>query len=272
MSGKLALVAGEGRLPLAILQGLRRRGETDPAVFLLSDDSAPWTDLGCAFKSVKNPLAFGVILTSMRLAGVRRLILAGRVPKKLMYDRKNMDETSRSTLAEASERNDHSLLGAVVRTIERFGIRVVPYEDVVPEMVVSEGQVSSGRPSENEMADAQYGWSVLEKILPLSFGQSLVVADKSVIAVEAMEGTDGMIERAGTLAGRGVLVKGMRRDQDRRYDLPVVGLRTLHKMADAGLTALFLQAGSVLLLDESFVSEADKLGIAVWGVSACQFS
>ena len=81
-----------------------------------------------------------------------------------------------------------------------------------------------------------------------------------------------MIERAGALAGRGVLVKGMRRDQDRRYDLPVVGLRTLHKMADAGLTALFLQAGSVLLLDESFVSEADKLGIAVWGVSACQFS
>ncbi len=271
--GKLALIAGEGQLPFVILEGLERRGEVAPLIYILGDDWDSYSSRGYTAQRVENPLAFGVLLAKMRLKGVRRLMMAGRVPKRLMYRREQMDPEARSLLEGVKDRNDHNLLDGIVRIIEGFGISVVGYEDVVPEMLATEGAIAGPEPTENDMDDCNYGWPILRSILPFSFGQSIVVADRAVVAVEAMEGTDETVRRAGSIIRKGSLLKGIRSDQDRRFDLPVVGCFTLKGMSEAGLKALFVEAGSVLILGRpDFERTATELGIAVWGVKSCQSS
>ncbi len=270
---KLALVAGEGTLPWEILQGLQRRGEPAPLIYTLEGHEELYRSRGYQAQRVENPLAFGLVLSKMRLRGVRRLMMAGRVPKRLMYRRDQMDPQARTALEASKDRNDHALLGGVVKVIESFGISVVGYEDVVPEMLAPQGPIAGPSPSQADLEDCSYGWPILRSLLPLSFGQSIVVADRAVVAVEAMEGTDETVRRAGAIVRKGALLKGIRSDQDRRFDLPVVGRSTLEAMAQSGLKALFVEAGSVLILERpAFERAAADWGIAVWGVESCRSS
>ncbi len=268
----LALVAGDGDLPLEILRGIKNSGAQLPEIFLLAEDAAPYEELGAKVQKISNPMAIAMILTKMRLTGIRRMMMAGRVPKKSIYSKESLDRGAKKILSDVQDRNDHSLLAGVVRYVEKFGIQVVSYEDVIPEMMASVGHIAGPLPDENQTEDCNYGLNILKILLPLSFGQSLVVSGRAVVAVEAMEGTDQMIRRAGTLSGRGVVIKGIRADQDRRYDIPVVGVQTLTAMSEAKLNGLFVEAGSVLMLDgEYFQREADRLGVSVVGIESCQF-
>ncbi len=270
---RLALVAGDGDLPLEILRGIKASGAALPKIFLLAEDSAPYEELGAEIRRMDNPMAIAMILMKMRASGVRRMMMAGRVPKRCIYGEKGLDRGARQILSDVRDRNDHSLLAGVVKYVEKFGIRVVSYEEVIPEMMAKVGHIAGPVPDENATEDCAYGLKILKILLPLSFGQSLVVASRAVVAVEAMEGTDEMIARAGSLSGRGVVVKGIRADQDRRYDIPVVGACTLEAMSRANLNALFVEAGSVLILGgENFRTQADRLNISVVGVDKCQFS
>ena len=145
---------------------------------------------------------------------------------------------------------------------------MIPYWQILPEFIASAGKLSSRSPSGKELRDIDYGRKILRVTLPCSFGQALCVADGAVVAVEAMEGTDKMILRAGELSRKGVLVKMMREDQDMRYDLPTVGPVTLENMKEAGLTCLAVEAGKTLILEtEKFFALAEKYNIAVWGLS-----
>ena len=270
---KLALVAGEGTLPLEILNALKQKHGVLPKVYLLAEDVTPYAQSGIEVQHIKNPMAIAMILTKMRLTGVRHLMMAGAVPKRSIYARETLDEGAQKILSDVRDRNDHSLLAGVVKYVEKFGIQVVSYDDVIPELLAGDGHIAGPLPSANEEEDCVYGLNILRQLLPLSFGQSIVVSDRAVVAVEAMEGTDQTIRRAGSLRSQGILIKGMRKDQDRRYDLPVVGPQTLEAMAEAGLSALFIETGSVLLLEKKvFLTEAERLRISVTGVSACQFS
>ncbi len=270
---KLALVAGEGTLPLEILEALKQKYSVLPKVYLLAENTAPYVQAGIEIQHIKNPMAIAMILTKMRLTGVRHLMMAGAVPKKSIYAKEKLDEGAQKILSDVRDRNDHSLLAGVVKYVEKFGIQVVSYEEIIPELLADEGHIAGPFHTSTEEEDCLYGLRILRQLLPMSFGQSLVISNRAVVAVEAMEGTDRMIRRAGELQSRGILIKGMRKDQDRRYDLPVVGPQTLEAMAAAGLSALFVEAGSVLLLEKSrFLSEAERLHISVTGVSSCQFS
>lgn len=272
MSGKLALVAGEGVLPLEILKSLQHSGKELPKVYLLSDNIAEYSALGVRAQAVENPMAVALLLMKMRLQGVRRLMMAGRFPKRNIYSEEKMDSAAKSIMSSVSDRNDHSLLAGVVSYIEKFGIRVVGYEEIVPDLFAPEGHICGPAATLEQLIDCEYGLSILRRLLPLSFGQSLVVSNRAVVAVEAMEGTDSAIRRAAQLSRRGVVLKGIRADQDRRYDLPVVGCSTLRAMSESGLSALFVQAGSVIILEkELFMQEAERSQISVTGVPACQF-
>lgn len=266
--GKLALVAGDGQLPISILCNLVKKGES-PLVYSLGE------------KNRNDLAAYGVkiirveevnllkIFASLTLRRVKRILLAGYVPKSVIYGN-SMDSETSSIVDELEDRNDHALLGAVINRIERLGMSVVDYESVVPEMIAPSGLIAGPAPSEIERGDVEYGRSVLGRLLPLSFGQSLVVCKKSVVAVEAMEGTDKMVIRAGSISGAGVLVKGMRADQDRRYDIPVVGTDTLRSMYESGLSCLAVEAGNCLILNgEAFAKMAGDLEISVLGIDPC---
>lgn len=268
----MALVAGDGILPIAIYNSIKAAGATLPQIYLLSSNTSLYDAEGIPYKQIKNPLAVTMVLTKMRLAGICRLMMAGRVPKKDIYSEDRFDEGAREILSEVQDRNDHNLLAGVVKFIEKFGIKVVNYDDVIPEMLAKEGHIAGPIPTEGQNEDCAYGLEILKVLLPLSFGQSIVISNRAVVAVEAMEGTDQMVRRAGTLSRRGILIKGMRADQDRRYDLPVVGVDTLRTMYEAGLSALFVESGCVLLLEkDEFIKEAERLNISVTGVSTCQF-
>ena len=215
---------------------------------------------------LKTP-ALGRGIREIKAFGADSVIMAGRIPKRVIYCLPLLfDRVSRSVIRK-SLHDDHSLLGAVVNAIEAENIKVIPYWQILPEFIASSGKLSSRSPTQQELSDTAYGQEILRATLPLSFGQAVCVADGAVSAIEAMEGTDRMILRAGELAGHGVVVKMMRTDQDMRYDLPTVGPRTLENMKKAGLTCLAVEAGHTLILEpEEFFALAEKYNIAVWGI------
>lgn len=269
-SGKLALVAGEGLLPVEILDGLIGRGEP-PLVYALRQDPSELERPGISVIHLRE-LNLVKIFASLALRRVKRILLAGYVPKRTIYS-DSMDEETSGIVGGLRDRNDHALLGAVIERVEKLGISVVRYDSVVPEMISRMGLIAGPAPMDGDLDDIEYGRSVLGRILPLSFGQSLVVSKRSVVAVEAMEGTDQTVMRAGSISHSGVLIKGMRSDQDRRYDIPVVGLDTLSSMSKAGLSCLALEAGNCLVLGgRSFERLSSELGISVIGVEPCPYS
>lgn len=285
-----ALIAGEGDLPLLLAVHASRSGFPLVA-YCLGDRSAYARLHGVEAVSLlssgregsrRSGIDLRATIQDMLRRGVRALTLAGTVPKKLMYEA-SLDPSLRALLEKGSN-DDHGLLARIVAAFESAGLRVLPYTVLLAENLARGGSVAGRGPSEGELSDIECGRGILSVTLPLSFGQSVVVARGAVVAIEAMEGTDAMIRRAGELLGAGraevdsgvrpaavgggVVVKMMRADQDERYDVPVVGVPTLEAMRSAGLTCLAVEAGRTLLLDpEAFRKRADMLGIAVYGIA-----
>lgn len=262
----IALIAGKGILPAEIARRLSSLQKPGLVLSLGADVDALRPYAG-KIVQMKTP-SLGRAIREMKSYGADKLIMAGVIPKKLIYCLPVLfDPLSRSVLRKTLM-DDHSLLGSIVKACEDAGISVIPYWQILPEFLAPPGKLSSRQPSAKEISDINYGREILRVILPCSFGQGVCVADGSVVAVEAMEGTDGMIARAGGISGRGVVVKMMKPGQDMRYDLPTVGTRTLETMKEAGMTCLAVEAGKTLILEpEKFFELADRYKIAVWGIS-----
>jgi len=276
-----ALIAGEGALPRLVAEHASRSGVQlivycldDPSPYAGLDgvDAVPLPSYSGSEPDQSRGLDLSATIHDMLRRGARSVTLAGTVPKRMMYGSR-LDPSLRALLAKGSN-DDHSMLGRIVAAFESAGLRVLPYTSYLADNLAPEGHVAGRELSEKEAADIEYGRNVLSVTLPLSFGQSVVVAGGAVVAVEAMEGTDAMIRRAGKLLGgrsakaEGVVVKMMRFDQDERYDVPVVGASTLETMRSAGLSCLAVEAGRTLLLHpETFTERAEKWGIAVVGIS-----
>ena len=262
----IALFAGKGVLPVEIARKLS--GIQEPGLILtLGAEVDMLTPYAGKLIIMKTP-NLGKAIREIKSYGADKLIMAGVVPKKFIYCFPLLfDSLSRKVLRRTLH-DDHSLLGSIVEASEEAGIKVLPYWQILPEFIASSGKLSSRSPSEKEIADINYAREILRVILPCSFGQGVCVADGAVVAVEAMEGTDRMIQRAGEISGRGVIVKMMKPGQDMRYDLPTVGTVTLENMHTAGLTCLAVEAGKTLILEpDKFFALAEKYNIAVWGIN-----
>lgn len=264
--GPLALIAGEGALPVAIARKLSEEG-TLPLILTLRDDLETFRPLAGKLVHLRAP-SLGRCVHEIKAWGAGALIMAGRVPKRVIYCFPLLfDPLTRSVLAR-SLRDDHSLLGSIVAAFEAEGIQVLPYWQILPEFLASEGRLAERDPTEKEWADVNCGRDILRVTLPCSFGQAVAVAAGAVVAVEAMEGTDAMIGRAGALSGTGSVVKMMKTGQDLRYDLPTIGPATIEAMHKAGLTCLAVEAGRTLIVDPDVtLSRAGKYGIAVVGIT-----
>ena len=261
----IALLAGEGILPVEIAKKLQT---VQGKILILTLRGDPEALKPYASKLIKMRVPnLGRALREIKNFGDDSLIMAGRVPKKIIYCLPLLfDKITRSVLKK-SLRDDHSLLGGVVKVFESHGIQVIPYWQILPEFIASQGKLTSREPTKSEFYDIESGIKILRVTLPCSFGQAVCMAGGAVVAIEAMEGTDMMIKRAGSLSGRGVVVKMIREDQDLRYDLPTVGTRTLENMHESGLTCLAVESGKTLILEpEKFFNLAEKFNIAVWGI------
>ncbi|WP_281746110.1 LpxI family protein [Thermanaerovibrio acidaminovorans] len=267
----VALIAGEGDLPVEIARRLTDLGEP-PVIYSFREKAGGISKYALEVVSLHR-LDLGGTLMDMASRGVQRVYMAGVVPKTLLYQPAMLDQRVKDLVEGLRDRDDHSLLGAVVRAFEEAGMEVGSYRDLIRDLMAPLGHVAGPEPFPWQLSDVEYGVSVARRIVGLSFGQTVVVHRRSVVAVEAMEGTDATLLRAGSLCRGGTVVKMMRADQDERYDIPTVGPHTLKRMASASLKCLAVEAGRTIILEpQVFVPMAQSGGICVLGVSGCPSS
>ena len=270
-SGALALIAGEGLLPEAVVQGVCSQGIPlviySPGPFAERDlPSVERVDL-LSLPGADGKLNLGALVEDMKRRKISAVTLAGRVHKKSIYG--PLGGGALAAILASGSNDDHALLGRIVTAFEVAGFPVVSCAAYLSDFLASSGHLAGPAMSDRDREDMLCGREILSVTLPLSFGQAVVISAKAVVAVEAMEGTDEMIRRCGPLLGGagGVVVKMMRSDQDDRFDIPAVGPDTLVAMADNGLTALALEADRTIILDKKkFIPLAAELSISVEGL------
>lgn len=269
----LGLIAGEGVFPLLVARGARAAGRR---VVCAAFAGHAWPDLRgeCDEFHWVGVLRLGQWARHLRRAGVREAIMVGRVAKGQIYDRWRYFRYIpdwRGVRAIWRIRRDlrpMAILGAVMDELGSSGITLIDSTKYCSEHVVTPGVLTSRRPSESQCADVRFGWDICQTVSRLDIGQSIAVIDNDVIAVEAVEGTNAMIERAGRLCpvGGWTLIKVSNTRQDLRVDVPTVGTMTIEKLAAARAGCLVLEVGKTIMLEKSKVLElADRHRIAVVG-------
>ena len=265
----LGLIAGNGRFPFLVAAAGRRAGrrvvavaikeETDPAL-AGEVDEIHWVSLG----------QLGRCIDALKGGGVREAVMAGQVKHKQIFAGIVPDLKMMALLARLALKNTDSLIGAVADALGREGIALLSSTVLLQDQMATAGAMTRRRPSADELKDIEYGREVARALAGFDIGQTVVVKDRAAVAVEAMEGTDEAIRRAGRIAGAGcTVVKVAKPRQDVRFDVPVVGPGTVAAMGEAQACVLAVQAGATLLLDRAeLLAQADRADAAVWGFEA----
>jgi len=267
----IGLIAGNGFFPLLVLEAARRLGHQVTIVAIKEEASV---ELETAAR--REPAAdlhwlslgqLGRCIALLRESGVSQALMAGQVKHAKIFAGIAPDRVALSALMKLGGRNTDSLISAVAGVLSDHGIELLDSTAFLQPLLAKPGTVTRRGPTREEQADFEFGYRMAEAIAGLDIGQTVAVKDLAVVAVEAMEGTDEVIARAGRLAGPGVrIVKVAKPQQDMRFDVPVVGVATIEAMRAAGASALSLDAGKALLLDgDEIVRAADLAGIAIAG-------
>jgi DUF1009 family protein len=267
---RIGLIAGNGRFPFLVLQGARSLGH-DVTVVAVKEEAFPeleaaagdagadlhWVSLGHLGKCIK----------ILKTAGVTRAVMAGQVKHVKIFSGIIPDLTLMSALTRLKARNTDALISAVADVMRDEGVELVDSTAFLEPLLAKEGVLTDRAPSEQETEDFAFGYQMADAIAALDIGQTIAVKHKAVVAVEAMEGTDEVIGRAGYLAGPGVrIVKVAKPKQDMRFDVPVIGIATIQAMRTAGAAALSVDAARTLVLDGDHVfASANEAGIAIVG-------
>lgn len=267
---RIGIIAGNGRFPFLVLQGARDLGH-DTTVVAIKEEAVP--DIDGAARGVGADLHWvslgqlGKCIKIFKQAGVSRAVMAGQVKHVKIFSGIVPDLTLLSVLTKLKARNTDALISAVADVMRDNGIELLDSTAFLGPLLAREGILTGRAPREEERADFEFGYRMADTIASLDIGQTIVVKDKAVVAVEAMEGTDEVIARAGTLAGAGVrVVKVAKPNQDMRFDVPVIGVATIDAMRKAGASAISIDAGRTLVVDgEQVFREADAAGITIVG-------
>ncbi len=260
-----ALIAGNGQFPFLVLKAAREQG-VEMSVIGIKEEAAPglaevagrihWISLG----------EVGRLLELLKAERVNRVVLAGQVRHNKLYSAIPPDSLVKRLLGALKRKNTNALLGAFVKMLEARGIHVLDSTAFLKPLLAEAGCLTRREPDPDERADLEYGREVAKRIADLDLGQTVVVREGACIAVEAMEGTDAVIERAASLSHgkRLAVVKVARPGQDMRFDVPVVGMKTIEVMKRSNATALGVDAERTLLFERpKLLSSADEAGIAI---------
>ena len=266
------LIAGNGRFPFLVLEGARSQG-IEMAVIALKEEASPeleqvakrlhWVSLGELSKAIE----------LLQREGVKRAVMAGQVKHNKIFSAIRPDWKLAKLLFSLPRKNTDSLIGAVAKAFEEEGIQLVDSTLFLKPLLPEAGVLTRRAPDQHEEADMEYGLVVARRLAGMDIGQTVVIADRACLAVEAMEGTDETIARAARFAnGRPlVVVKVSKPLQDMRFDVPVVGLPTVKGMGEAGATALAIDASRTLLFDRiRLIETADAAGIAIQAFPVAQ--
>ncbi len=267
---RIGLIAGNGRFPFLVLDAARGAGH-DVTVIALNDETFP----ALADAAARRPAAalhwislgqLGACIKLLKEAGVTQAVMAGQVKHSKLFDIRP-DMTLLGVLMRVRAKNTDALISAIADVLRDHGIELLNSTAFLAPLMAREGMLTARHPTPDERADLEFGYRVADAIAGLDIGQTIAVKSSAVVAVEAMEGTDRVIARAGELAGRGVvIVKVAKPNQDMRFDVPVVGVSTIDAMNAAAATVLSVDAGKTLMIDgEAIIRAADEAGICIVG-------
>jgi UDP-2,3-diacylglucosamine hydrolase len=271
---KLGLIAGNGRFPFLVLDAARGAGH-DVTVVALKDETFP----ELADLAARPPAAafhwislgqLGTLITLFTDAGVTQAVMAGQVKHaKLFAIMASADATLLGVLMRLKTKNTDGLIGGIADAMRDKGIELLNSTAFLAPLLAGEGVLTARGPDEGERTDLAFGYHIADIIAGLDVGQTIAVKSAAVVAIEAMEGTDAIIARAGQLAGPGVrIVKVAKPNQDMRFDVPVVGVSTIESMKAVGASTLSVDAGKTLMIDgEAIIRAADEAGICIVGRS-----
>jgi UDP-2,3-diacylglucosamine hydrolase len=280
MHEPLGLIAGQGRLPVLVARGIKASGGRVCCVGLRSqyDPSLPGA---CDSFHSAGIARLGRWIRLLRREGVTQAVMVGRVEKARMHDPWRFVRHLSGLIPDwrairiwyrhlRHDRRNAVLLAAVADELARSGITLIDSTAYIPDQLAASGVMGRVAPTAAHGADITFGWPLLTQVVELHIGQSIAVRDRDVIAVEAVEGTDALIERAGSLcrAKGWTLLKTASRDHDMRADVPVIGVETIERLKRAGGGCIALGAGRVILIDKpAVIAAADRAGVALLGVS-----
>jgi UDP-2,3-diacylglucosamine hydrolase len=263
---KYGLIAGNGRFPFLVLEGARDCG-VEVVVAAIKEEASPEIEgksQGCEWIGVGQ---LGRLIRYFKREQVTHAIMAGQVKHHQIFRLTALPDLRMvRLLARLSTKNTDSLIGAVADELAREGITLVDSTTFLEPLLAPEGVLTRRAPTKDERADIDFGLTVAREIGRLDLGQTIAVKDRAVVAIEAMEGTDAVIARAGELTqGRPfVVVKVAKPAQDMRFDVPVIGLPTVENLTVAGATAIHLTARKTLLFDRvELIGVADKAGLSI---------
>ena len=268
---KLGLIAGNGRFPFLVLDAARAQGH-DVTIVAAKEETFPelndaahrhgaaihWISLG----------QLGKCINLLKDAGISHAVMAGQVKHtKIFAGGIVPDLAFFSVLRQLTSRNTDGLIGAVANVLRDNGIELLDSTSLIEPLLARAGVLTTRAPTEDEQKDFEFGYRMADAIAALDIGQTIAVKHLAVVAIEAMEGTDDVIGRAGHLAGPGVrIVKVAKPKQDMRFDVPVVGLATIQAMRVAGASALSIDAGKTLMFErEAMFAGANDAGITIVG-------
>ncbi len=273
---KVGLLAGWGSFPVEVAQScvdqghsvyvVAFKGHADPRLVALAT-KARWMGL----------LKFGAHMRFFHAAGVRDIVMAGKLFKeRILYhgfgwmshlpDLTCYRILGESFISKRRDTRDDTLLSAVAQAYQQRGMNVLPITSVAPQLLAEEGPLTRRKPSPAQMRDIHFGWSIARHMGGLDIGQSITVKDQNVLGVEAIEGTDALIARTGKLCPRGgfTLIKVAKPQQDMRFDVPTIGLRTVQQLAAAGASTLAIEAGRTIIVDrQATLDFANQHAIAI---------
>ncbi len=268
---RLGLIAGNGRFPFLVLEAACAQGH-DVTVIAAKEETFP--ELTDAAKRMGSDIHWvslgqlGTCISLLKEARVTHAVMAGQVKHtKIFSSGITPDWTLAKVLAKLMSRNTDGIIGAVADVIRENGIELLDSTSLIAPLLAAPGVMTSRGPTDEEQKDLAFGYRMADQIAALDIGQTIAVKHQAVVAVEAMEGTDEVIARAGHLAGPGVcIVKVAKPKQDMRFDVPVVGFATIQAMRVAGASVLSVDAGKTLMLDrDAVLASANEAKIAIVG-------
>ena len=260
----IGIIAGGGQFPLLVADAAREQGfrvvalahrdETDPALSERVDEIV-WIKLG----------QLGRLINTFKKNGVKKALMAGTITKRKMFENVMPDLKGIAVMSKLAVFHDDDILKAVAAELDRVGVEIVSSTAYLPDLIAPEGCLTRRKPTREEERDIQIGWKVAKELGRLDTGQCVVVRKKTILALEAIEGTDATILRGGTLAGeKAVVVKTSKPHQDLRFDVPAVGLGTIEAMVKVKGSVLAVEAERTLIFDKArTVSEADLHKISI---------
>ena len=258
---RLGLIAGNGRFPFLVLDAARRAGH-GLTVIAIKEEAFPELDVeagripGATVHRVSLG-QLGTCISVLKAEGVEQAVMAGQVKHTKLFADIVPDLTLLGVLMRLKSKNTDALISAVADVLRDHGITLLDSTSFLAPLMARSGVLTRRHPTTEEIEALAFGRRVADAIAGLDIGQAVAVKAAAIVAVEAMEGTDAMIERAGRLAGAGVaIVKVAKPRQDMRFDVPVVGVATMAAMKSAGATALSIDAGKTLMIDGDDVIEA----------------